>query len=94
MATKHTLLLTTLFGGLKGRSAEDTGLIEVHYAEAACNHGLIMSSLTFDITGFFDFVPHPVLLTTLREKGIPLCIVNWMASFLSDRLTAICLDRK
>ena len=94
LATKFALLPMTLFGGVKGRSAEDAGLVAVHDTEAARNCGLVMSSLTFDITGFFDFVPHPALLTTMRDKGIPLPIIKWTTSFLSDRMTAICLDGK
>ena len=80
------------FGGVKGKSAEDAILVAVHDIQAARNHGLISSSLTFDISGFFNNVSHPVLLADLRALHFPLPTVQWVASFLKDRQTAMCLD--
>ena len=82
------------FGGPKGKSAEDAILCATHDIQAAHNHGLAMSSLTFDISGFFNNVSHPVLITKLREFRVPLPMVKWTASFVSDRQTAMCLDGK
>jgi ribonuclease HI len=64
----------------------------MHDTEAALNHGLAGSSLTFDIAGFFNNVSHPTLLSTLRKRKIPLPLVKWVQSFLTDRKTAMCLD--
>jgi len=50
------------------------------------------SLLTFDISGFFNNVSHPVLLNRLRELKLPLPIVKWVDSFLCDRRTIVCLD--
>jgi hypothetical protein len=36
----------------------DAGLSFVHDVEMARARGLVTTSLTFDITGFFDFVNH------------------------------------
>ena len=82
------------FGGPKGKSAEDAILCATHDIQAAHNHGLAMSSLTFDISGFFNNVSHPVLITKLCEFRVPLPMVKWTASFVSDRQTAMCLDGK
>src|SRR5260221_8650804 len=60
-----------------------------HNIEAAMNHKLVATSL---ITSFFDFISHPHLLCTLRRKGIPLPIVKWVLSFLSDCYTSLMLD--
>ena len=58
----------------------------------ARDKGLVTSSLTFDIKGYFDFVNHKRLLNVLREKRVPLPIVQWVASFLQDREASVCLD--
>lgn len=91
-AVEHKLIPPSHFGGLKSKSAEDALLASFHDIEAACNLGLATSVLTFDISGFFNNVSHPVLLETLRTKNIPLPLVKWVESFLSERQTAICLD--
>ncbi|KAI3619548.1 reverse transcriptase [Moniliophthora roreri] len=79
------LVLDTQFGGRAHSSAEDAVL--------TFNHGKVVSALTFDIKGYFDFVNHDRLLAKLQEHGIPLEEVKWVASFLSDREAAVCLDR-
>jgi ribonuclease HI len=91
---KHNLIPPQQLGGVQGRSAEDLALSVVHDIEAAWNHGRVASFLTFDITGFFNNVSHPVLLTELRKMGIPLRLVQWVRSFLSDRRTIMCVDGK
>lgn len=50
------------------------------------------SALTFDIKGYFDFVNHARLLREMCRKKIPLPIVRWAASFLTNCEAAICLD--
>ncbi len=66
----------------------------VHDIETAWNHKRKASILTFDITGFFDTVPHSHLINTLRSYHIPLPIIRWVYSFLKDRRATICLDGK
>jgi hypothetical protein len=92
LATKHDMIPPLHFGGIKGKSAEDAILCATHDIQAAHNHNLVTSSLTFDIAGFFNNISHPTLIATLREKRIPLPMVKWVESFLSDRQTAMCLD--
>jgi ribonuclease HI len=77
---------------MPGKSTVDAALTFTHDIEAARKHQMVTSALTFDITGAFDFVSHPRLLTILREKQIPLTLVKWVASFLRERRTAISLD--
>ena len=91
-AVKLKAIPSLHFGGVKGKSAEDAVLVAVHDIQAARNHGLASSSLTFDISGFFNNVSHPVLLADLRAYHFPLPTVRWVASFLNDRQTAMCLD--
>lgn len=92
LAEKHDMIPPLHFGGIKGKSAEDAVLCTVHDIQAAWNHGLASSSLTFDISGYFNNIAHPVLLATLCRKQVPLPMVKWVNSFLSDRQTAMCLD--
>lgn len=58
----------------------------------ARNHGLVTSSLTFDIKGHFDFVNHNKLANILRQKNLPIPIVKWVSSFPANREASICLD--
>ena len=65
-----------------------------HDIEAAWHHDRAVTMLTFDITGFFDTIPHAHLLNTLRKFHIPIPIVKWVKLFLIGRKAAICLDGK
>src|SRR5258708_22810323 len=65
-----------------------------HDIEAAWNQKKVVSMLTFDITGFFDSIPHSHLLNTLRTHHIPLPIVRWTHNFLQERKATIHLDRQ
>lgn len=92
MVGKLGLVPKTQFGGQEGSSSVDPILEYVEDVQAAHNHGLVTSMLTFDISGFFDNVNHSILLKTMRELGLPLPVVKWTATFLSERQAAICLD--
>ena len=62
LAARYDMIPPLHFGGIKGKSAEDAILCAVHDIQAARNHGLVSSSLTFDIAGYFNNITHPVLL--------------------------------
>ena len=94
IAAKHHLIPSSQYGGIAGRLAQDTVLSLVHDIEAAWNHNRTTTMLTFDITGYYDFVLHSHLLNTLREFHIPLPITKWVHSFVQDCQASICLDRK
>jgi hypothetical protein len=89
---KHTLTPFTQFGARKGSSTTDAALTFTHDIQTACNKGLVTSALTLDIKGYFDFVNHKKLLTKMRQAHLPLPMVKWMASFLTERQAAISLD--
>src|SRR5258708_24081649 len=65
-----------------------------HDIEAAWNHDQAVTMLMFDITGFFDTIPHAYLINTLQKFHIPIPVVKWVQSFLKERTVAICLDGK
>ena len=92
LAGKLGLIPPNQFGGRSNSSTADAILTFINDVQAAWNHGLVTSALTFDIKGYFDFVNHDRLLQELRRKHLPLEYVQWVASFLQDREAAICLD--
>ncbi len=75
MAAKHNLFPSTQYSGILGRSAQDAVMTIIHDIEAAWNHNRVVTMLTFNITGFFDSIPHTHLINTLRDLRIPLLIV-------------------
>ena len=92
MIHEHKLVPANQFGGRPGSSTVDAALAFTHDIEAAHNHNLVTTSLTLDIKGFFDYVNHNKLTSIMRRKGLPLPMVKWVSSFLSNREAAICLD--
>ena len=94
LAGSLNLVPDNQFGGRSNSSTADAILSFTNDVHCAWNHGKVTSALTFDIKGYFDFVNHDKLLCELRRKGIPLEYVKWVASFLSDRKAAVCLDGK
>lgn len=52
---------------------------------------LVASLLSLDISGAFDNVSHERLLHNLRLAGIPIWMVQYISSFLSDRTTYLTL---
>lgn len=92
MVGREDLVPPTQFGGRPSSSTNDVLLTHIEDIQAARNDGKVTSILTFDISGFFDNVNHAQLLRELRRKGIPLPLVKWVSSFLSDRKAAVCLD--
>ena len=65
IAAKQNLFPSSQFRGIPGRSAEDALLCTVHDIETAWNHKHKALILTFNITGFFNTIPHSHLLDTL-----------------------------
>lgn len=80
------------FGGRSNCSTDDAIITFITDIQTAWNEGKVTSALTFDIKGYFDFVNHDHLLCELRRKHIPLEYIKWTASFLSNRVAAICID--
>src|SRR5260370_3058578 len=94
IAARYNLFPLSQFSGIPGRSAEDALLCTVHDIKTAWNHKCKSSILMFDITGFFDTIPHSHLLNTLQSLHLPLPIIQWVHLFLQDHRASICLDGK
>ncbi len=56
------------FSGRSNYSADDVILSFINDIQAAWNHRMATSALTFDIKGYFDFANHNWLLTEMRQK--------------------------
>jgi ribonuclease HI len=88
----HHLVSEQQFGSRPGSSTIDGIMSYLHDVDAARNHDLVTSVLTFDISGFYDNVSHNRLLREMRRLKLPLPLVRWTQSFCSERQAAVCLD--
>jgi hypothetical protein len=52
---KHTLTLFSQFGAHKGSSTTDAALTFTHNIQTTRNKGLVISALTINIKGYFNF---------------------------------------
>ena len=75
IAAKYNLVPPTHFGGVPGKSAQDALLTVMNDIESAWHHNKVVTMLTYNITGFFDTIPHTYLIQTLQTLHIPLPIV-------------------
>jgi retron-type reverse transcriptase len=91
---KYMLTPFSQFGAHKGSSTTDAALTFTHDIQTTQNKGVVISALTIDIKGYFDFINHKKLLTKMRQAHLPLPMIKWMKLFLSERQAAICLDRQ
>ena len=92
IATRNTILTTQQFGALPGRSAVDLTTCLTHDVERALSEGRTASMLTLDVKGAFDAVLPGRLVRRMREQGWPEFLVNWVASFATNRSIQIRLD--
>src|SRR5260370_4791398 len=76
ITAKFNLFPSLQYGRIPGRSAEDALICTVHDIKSAWNHKCKASILTFDITGFFDSIPHSHLLNTIQVYRLPLPIAK------------------
>ena len=88
-AEEYKLLPDNHFGGRKGQGTETALHMVTEIISAAWKRGKTATALFLDISGAFDNVSHTRLLHNLRKRRIPTLIVNWMASFLSERFTTL-----
>ena len=89
LAETYNLLPDSQYGARPGRSTE-TALFQItEKIRAIQSFGLIPSLLALDVQKAFDNVSHERLLHDLRKRRIPIKIINWTKSFLSERFTSI-----
>jgi len=72
MVGHYELIPGTQFGGRSNSSTIDTAMTFIHDVHFVWNQNKVMSALTFNIKGFFDFVNHQCLFTKMQSRQIPL----------------------
>lgn len=92
IALKYQLISPLHFGAISGRSAVDAVATLTQDVERAFGKKEVLTALAFDIKGAFDCVTETRLTWRLKEQGIPLKLIRWVATFLQDRTAAIQLD--
>ena len=87
-----SLLHNGQMGGRKHRSSQDAVMALVHDIELGWSRGLTSSALLLDVKGAFDNVSKVRLLESMTRMRIPKPLVEWVSSFMSDRLIALAFD--
>ena len=83
--TNCNLLHSSQFGGRKQRSAIDAALLLEEFIEKNLNKQRIVSTVFLDIMGAFDQLQPSRLINTLHSLQLPVTLISWVQSFLSDR---------
>ena len=86
LAETTILLHPSQVGGRLKKSAIDAALLLVNEIEQNKLLGLKSTTLFLDVKGAFDHVARNQLLAILCRLGLPKSLVEWVASFLEDRL--------
>ena len=90
--TTHLLHPSQIGGRLK-KSAIDTALLLTNEVEQNKALGLKTSTLFLDVKGAFDHVAKNQLIAILRDLKLPLSLIQWIISFLNDRLLKLSFNQ-
>ena len=89
---KCAALFTGIIGrnqhGFRKNASTSTALIEIHNALTACMDDLSYAAvvlISVDLSKAFDMVDHNTLLRKLSEQNAPSGMIQWLASYLSNR---------
>ena len=82
---QNSLLSDKQFGFRAGRSTEDQLLLAYADVIDSVDRGDSIDMVYLEFSKAFDQVSHGVLLTKLGRLGFSQQILNWIASFLTDR---------
>ena len=92
LAETHELLPRKQMGARPGRSAVTALQLlteQVHEIWNLPGPQQVATILSLDISGAFDHVSHKRLAHNLRKRKVPLPIIRWIQSFVTDRTTTI-----
>ena len=84
-----SILPPSQFGSRDNHCAVDAALSIAHVAQQGRAAGFLVALLLFDIQGFFDNICRDRLTHLLHLLGFPPSLVDWVRSFLSDRLVSL-----
>ena len=86
------ILPSGYIGALLLRSATDLAALLAEDIRQAFTSKQVLSTVTFDVQGGFDTVLPNQLINRLIQQSWPPNLINWVRSFLSNRLASIQLD--
>lgn len=85
LAEVTTLLHPSQMGGRCKKSAVDACMLLLNRIQEQRKLGRTTSTVFLDIKGAFDHVAHNRLLTVLQKLGLPVSLIAWTNSFLTQR---------
>jgi len=94
LAEITNLLDNSQIGGRHKKSAIDAALLLVDQIQHQKQRGLVTSTLFLDVKGAFDHVSHNQFLETLKKLRLPISLIAWAKSFLSNRALRLSFDNK
>ena len=92
LAETTLLLDNSQIGGRLKKSAIDATLLLHSEVESNKASKLKTSALFLDVKGAFDHVSKNRLLAILKDLKLPLSLILWVESFLSDRIIRLAFD--
>ncbi|KAF7568870.1 hypothetical protein PtrM4_112850 [Pyrenophora tritici-repentis] len=94
LAETTNLLHSSQIGGRNKKSAIDAALLLVDQIQHKKQQGQITSTVFVDVKGAFDHVIHNRFLDRLKKLGLPISLICWAKSFLSNRTLRLAFDNK
>ena len=93
LADKFQLLPETQMGARRGKSTETALELLTEQVHSVWGQGRdkMATLLSMDVAGAFDTVSHQRLIHNLKKRKIPVWIINWVESFLTDRKTTLAI---
>ena len=88
---EHSLISSSQFGFLPGRSSCQQLLVCVHEWLLSVCKGMSVNVIYTDIAKAFDSVCHKKLIQVVQSYGINESVVCWLSNFLSDRKQSVCV---
>jgi len=62
------------------------------FSIAGPDKGCSVRALFVDFSKAFDRVDHNVIVSKLIYRGVPLCLIRWLCSYLNERRQAVRID--
>ncbi|KAH7556799.1 hypothetical protein BM1_06233 [Bipolaris maydis] len=92
LAETTNLLHDSQIGGRLKKSAIDAALLLVDQIQYQKQKGYTTSTVFLDVKGAFDHVSHNQFLDTLKRLGLPISLITWANTFLSNRSLRLAFD--
>ncbi|KAF7566278.1 hypothetical protein PtrM4_145980 [Pyrenophora tritici-repentis] len=94
LAETTNLLHSSQIRGRNKKSAIDAALLLVDQIQHKKQQGQITSTVFVDVKGAFDHVIHNRFLDRLKKLRLPISLICWAKSFLSNRTLRLAFDNK